>query len=716
MTGFQIAMVVIGVAVLAWLYERWRAGRGQDPTRAPISGGEYLTPPSPWVKPGASVTVAGFVIPDGMIYVGSRLSRVAGGDKPDPALIDPALPVDRKHPDRQGDDLSPSPSYAALSPAGRAAFLEWLAGGRAAPEMPAGYVQLAFFAIERRVLHETADVRASGEWPALRREVERLEALYGGHRAFARRCREFLDVAVPLLQAAALEDLRPEALGDGVSPTTRLAVLGRFAASGRPLPPSWAFDWLTHQEDAPLSKTAERCLPELRTLFGLRYAATFGDGLRVAPSTTPLAVQYRPASRTFGGEIEIGLGVPDSTASAVALRPLRALFESCLTDLEALGRWLGRNPDGRQSPQAIALLPAELLTRETPAALRPLLDLATRITAGDVVGTIAGRMVLDVWPGAADGKLSKAEAVTLARVLESHGFGVVPDVRFGQPPLNAGMTAAMFKLPPNAPSAPTADFAAASLLVEMAAAVGAADGTVSPAELRHVEGHLALGLKLSRGEQPRLLAQLQWLAADPPKLSTIRRRASQIDASRRTDVARFLLDVAASDGQLERNEIALLEHAYAALGLPAEALHRDLHARTLGTETKAPTAGGLTLDTDVIAAKIRESAAASAILGQIFAEAEAAPPAPPPAPATTTIPGLDGRHATLFTQLAARTSWPRAEVDALCRALGLMPDGAIEILNDAAIERSGQPLCDGEDPIVVDAAVAREMQSCPTQS
>jgi TerB-C domain len=38
-----------------------------------------------------------------------------------------------------------------------------------------------------------------------------------------------------------------------------------------------------------------------------------------------------------------------------------------------------------------------------------------------------------------------------------------------------------------------------------------------------------------------------------------------------------------------------------------------------------------------------------------------------------------------------------------------MPDGAIDTLNEAAFEHVGAPVIEGDDPIQVDAATAKEL-------
>ncbi|HEY2700508.1 MAG TPA: TerB N-terminal domain-containing protein, partial [Pseudonocardiaceae bacterium] len=79
-----------------------------------------------WLPDGVRAEIAGIPVLDGMIYVGTALPADSGG-QPDPALIDPTLPVDHHHPDLRGESMDYWPSYSRISPAARAAYLQWLA-------------------------------------------------------------------------------------------------------------------------------------------------------------------------------------------------------------------------------------------------------------------------------------------------------------------------------------------------------------------------------------------------------------------------------------------------------------------------------------------------------------------------------------------------------------------------------------------------------------
>jgi TerB N-terminal domain len=70
-----------------------------------------------WIPPGQSVSVNGFTIADGMVYVGSFMpANPAGGwgaDAPAPCLINPSLPISARASD---SDMGYWPSYRLRAP------------------------------------------------------------------------------------------------------------------------------------------------------------------------------------------------------------------------------------------------------------------------------------------------------------------------------------------------------------------------------------------------------------------------------------------------------------------------------------------------------------------------------------------------------------------------------------------------------------------------
>ena len=98
-----------------------------------------------WMNVGQEITVNGFKIPDGMIYVGEHLAAVDSYVGDEPALINPELSVRSKGLDKKGQSFSYWPAYHKIPAKARKTYLTWLAEGRSDPDIAIGYVFLFFY-------------------------------------------------------------------------------------------------------------------------------------------------------------------------------------------------------------------------------------------------------------------------------------------------------------------------------------------------------------------------------------------------------------------------------------------------------------------------------------------------------------------------------------------------------------------------------------------
>ncbi|MGC5016339.1 TerB N-terminal domain-containing protein [Streptosporangium sp. DT93] len=680
------------------------------------------------------ITLAGHNIVGGLLYIGSGLASVSGA-MVEPALIDPRLPVDARRPDWSGQGLAYWPSYATIPPQSRAAYLAWLADGRRYPQVPIGYVFLYLYGLERRALHDLTLDRSTAvhELPIIHAEVRRLLGIYGGHGAFQRYAGQFKHaLEILTLAGAQFSAAAPPAPARETPPPLRLrAGLGSFAIQGRPIPAQWALTWIRSHPDYYPRTAATRCATEFDALFQLRYTARHGQGLVVRPGRTEIALDYRPASAGFHGVAELTLaGIPEVLTLAAPTRKLVALADECTSDLEAYSRFIGRVPDGHASVQAQALLPIELLDLTAGGAGQAVTWARNRL-GGAETALVAAEEFTALISGP-DTKPTKKDVIALARLLGSAGIGIEPDPRLGGPPPSTGPMV-LFAAPAGPTAAASDAYQAATVLLHLAAAVSAADGETSEAEQHHLSDHLERALHLTSDERRRLHAHLRWLIATPVKLSGLTRRIAAIDEAQRSYVAEFLTAVAAADGHISPAEIKTLTKIYRLLGLDPALAQRVLPPPDAPAPASAPVvvrpghpergytippptpsappapSSSVRLDQEVIAAKLAESARVGALLGSIFTSEDPTPPPPPPPPAADPVAGLDNSHSGLVRALTAAEQISRAQFEQLAARWNLLPDGALDRINEAAYEMAGEPLLDGDDPIRVDRHLLGEM-------
>jgi uncharacterized tellurite resistance protein B-like protein len=596
-----------------------------------------------------------------------------------------------------------------------------------------GYVFLYFYGLERRVFADARDSdQARAEIPAIVDEVRQLQRAYGSNRSFGRYSNQFLDAVTALAGGAG--DITPpmDPTGNELPIAVRVGV-GRIVAAGKPLPFDWALSWFLTHPESPITTAIRRCSDEFRELFRIRYSREFGAGLVLKPNRARLnaRVEITPASASFGGHVEIPTDLPDVAVLTSPLSKLQRIGESCAIDLDAFSRWVGRNASSPKTIGAVALLPAELVTTHQSEEVQGLWDWAGG-TIGSQSRTVCGTdELLQHCASFGVGKLARSEAVLLAQLLEKGGYGLEPDVRFGGAPLAPGGVCVLFKLPPGALAIASPQYAAATVLLHLAVTVSAADGSISTSEQEHLERHLQRSLAFGEAEQLRLSAHLEWLLKSAPSLTGMKKRLETLDQRQRSVIADFIVGVAGADGQITPDEIRTLGKLYPMLGLETDDVYSHVHAMTVGGAKITPSGdpvtvvqgrqaagfaipsrpvppGAVQLDMAVVQAKLAESSRISAILADIFTEEETARM---PGPATVELsPGkVPTSHRPLLAKLIERPEWSRVEFETVAAECRLMPDGAIDVLNEAAFEHAGGPLLEGDDPIFVDAETAKRL-------
>jgi uncharacterized tellurite resistance protein B-like protein len=700
-----------------------------------------------WIKPGQRIKIHGYEINGGMLYVGYGLKTAPR--QTEPSLIDPELTVSVSKRGAIARDLNYWPSYNSIAPEDRATYLAWLADGRRNPLIPIGYVFLFMYGLERRVL---VDIFASGslasELPAIRFEMTGLLKYYGPqNNSFRHYATNFIDVIDVLTarytnQTLLPPELRPERFS---VPPTLPVELGRRALAGAAIPSDFALSWAWYLPDNTPRTPATRCRQEFAKLFKIRFDEQYPNGLLVKPGKAKIRLAYTPASAGLHFASNLPLDLPDIFSQRAPGRKLIELSDNVTNELEAYSRWLGRNPDGVGSLAATALLPPELVS-QAAGLIKQLLDWANGQLGPRSAIKVPGAELLRMWPSATADKISKSDAVALAQLLGNLGFGIEPDVRFGGSPVARDSPLVLFRTPVDSPHAATPAYSAATVLVQLAAAVGAADGEVSYQEIDHLGEHLESSLSLLPAEKTRLQAHLMWLWTADIKLSSLKNRLEGLNESVRQGIGSLMISIAAADGVVSPGEVTILTKIYQMLGLSPSLVTSHLHSSLTGSNPSpakqpvvvrpggtpvpgyriptrpeqsgaTPAPNSFSLDVAAIQRKLAETAEVSVLLGNLFVEdAEISSSfKPPSAPAPSVgdsislVTGMDAAHSLLVRAVAKRAEWSRADFEDLAAEYHLMPDGAIDVLNEAAYEAAGEPIIEGDDLLTINKYALEEL-------
>jgi hypothetical protein len=205
----------------------------------------------------------------------------------------------------------------------------------------------------------------------------------------------------------------------------------------------------------------------------------------------------------------------------------------------------------------------------------------------------------------------------------------------------------------------------------------------------------------------------------------------------REALAKLLSALALADGKLRPEAVRHLERAYQLLGIETSALYSQLHVRSAAQETQPRSKSnvstespavpvvetkstsskgklsrpGFQLDEARIAALQMESERVTSMLSKVFEEQELATPVPAtsaalaeeenPDNAGACLLGLDPEHSAFFRVLLTRRSWSRAELSDIAADMELMLDGALERVNEAALDAFENRIAEGDDPIEI---------------
>ncbi|MBN6739925.1 TerB N-terminal domain-containing protein [Acidithiobacillus sp. MC6.1] len=690
---------------------------------------------SSWVPPGQSVIVSGITIPDGMVYVGTKLPTPSGSN--DPCLINLTKSVAR-----QGDyterQMGYWPSYSEISGGARRAYLNWLAGGRKDPEADIGYVFLFFYGLEHRVIIDAAkDETARVDWSAITAEIHRLLAIYGPKSG------SFRGYAGALLDWVTLVE-HPAHLYEKAVPSfpktfelplyIRLA-LGQASVDGAPVPAHLALAWAKLEPNIYFRTPATRCAAKFEQLFAAKYAETFGAGMILPRNRTKLKLVYRPASAGLHGYEEINLtfrDTPDVTVQTVPTKKLQEIVEAATKPLESFSRLVGKNPDAKSSLEALLQLPEPLWPESAQNALQAL---KARMGVGMGMVTMSFKDLLSTLGARA--AFTKDKTLSLARVLESASVGIEPDVLSGAKLPRPEDKVVLFALPVSEPvERSSGPYLAAALTLQLASAVASADGEFSSQEMEHLRKTVLSWKHLTPSQTRRLLAHLRLLIQAPASLASLTKKFETLDMSVKDSIAAFMATVAQADGEISLAELKMLEKVYKALGVDSNRVFTNVHAVSAGKKITGTTfakavESGFKLDPARIAELQKDTERVSALLANIFTEAEepqAVSFADPQAlssaesmdseqsqeeaaePAKGLL-GLDEAHSALARMLLSRPEWSREELLDVAADLDLMLDGALEQINEAAFDTHDLPFFEGEDPLTVNAEILEKVEA-----
>lgn len=711
------------------------------------------SPPPRWISQPERVLVAERGVTLALSYVGT--TGLAGNN--DPAAqytIDPTRPVLWEG-SPHGDTYPYRPAYDGLSPASRGAYLRWHDGGRVDPSMPVTYVELFLMGVSAHIALNHATL-SSGEAAYVARELNRLDQLYFRNSSLnSARCSELL------ILLTALDDALPAPTGPEpfvpnhpywAIPAGFPICIGRVLKAGEPVSPSLALEWLM-LTGTSFRTPAERAPDAFQSLFAKRLEREYPRGFVVSAPKSRLA--YRVWCPTGSSDWRtVTTPLPDYSRLTAPLDKLRAAALATAEELEPYSRYLGREgADKVDTTEARLLLPESIWPKDLVDAIDAL---ATGVGEGMLVMT-ADELLTALGSTARERVLSKVGWERLSGGFLKRGLALEWAAK-GPPSSTVASSAtdsrvavfhfdaALANPAPDGGDRESA-FDQATLALQLALFLVQNDVAASP------EGGTTLGARdlvrlqravmaqhsIDANDRRRLIARLRLRHEKTVTLPPLRKAIAALAPASADRLLRTLGDVAHDDGEVTPAEVGALRKIYRAFGRNQDDVYSALHGAASGLTAAGsgesarfgassvntlPVAGGSVFQLDVarLAVLEAETHAVQAMLAQIFVD-DAAVDADPLESAKAAesetsrdedgrpdfshakrvhspmIAGLDAAHDGLARAMLGKQEHRRDELIALANGFGLMLDGALERINEAAYDTWDAPFAEGDDPL-----------------
>jgi len=694
-----------------------------------------------WYGINEGVRVDQFFIPHGLIYVGEKLkipkSTYTYWDNEnnnDASLINPNLKVIPAEPWEYGDEMGYWPKYSDIPAKCRGAYLKWLAGGRLEVNANIGYVFLFFYGLERRIFIDAVEDNVQlQERIDIVNEVRRLLELYGDNNSFKSYAQNFLAMEWLLFQRD--DEKIPEYLkfnGQYSSDILRF-LLGKFSDKQDAIPHDIALDWVIQHPSLGirLRTPARRCPNEFRELFKLKYTNKFGEGIIVKPNKTLLEINYHSASSTIGSIIlskEI-LNLPDPFILTAPVKKLVNLIEESTKELEPFSKYIGKEGNDLGSLYCQSLLPKELMYQSF--SVKKLKNiLANKLNNNDIV-ILKVSELYDLLDEKVPLVIDKKEAEKLAILIETLQFGIAPDNRYHHiKPIHNG-DIVLFKNGHGENFSFSKEFSMVCSILRLGAIISQIDGHVSQGEEELLFNMINDNGTLTNIEKASLKAFLHWVLITPQDVSGLKKKLENASQNEKTAIGHILISIAYADGKIDTEEIKQLEKIYTLLGLSKTQVVSDLHQLSVANEpviidhknqdtsysipvpNKDITNSTFVLNHEMIKIREAETSQIKGVLGEIFTsdeyEENIMDSVERIVEENSPLNELDEKHRNLFNKLITKDSWTRSEIDEMTKELGLMTDGAFEVLNEWTYENVNAPLIEEAEEIFIDIEVAKEI-------
>jgi hypothetical protein len=666
----------------------------------------------------------GYHIPDGLIYVGNNLKSLNSSED-DACLINPTLDISPAEPWEHGDLIKTRPNYSDIPPQCRGAYLNWLATGRSDPKTFIGYVFLFLYGLERRAFFDNQNESFSlKENKAISEEVYRLLRIYNSNLIFSRHALYFLAMMYIIYNIDL--DLIYKArtiLYDNYNLIHFYLAL--LATTGEPVPAQTAWESLSLDKDFCKRTRIEQCLERFQALFLLKYTRAFGKGITLKPDETSLRLRYFPANPSL---TEIHCSRPDLKEPLNLMSSLRPVFQLAEATGQELGEYLGHLVKKDSSPdslEAISLLPKELLDESAEPRLKEIRSYIRQLAVKCPKST-PFKDILAFFGHNLERGRAKKKLKSLAILAEKLGLGIIPDVRYYEHTSDPQAGVLIFPNGPKFGFQPSNFFKLTAIVIWLGSFLTQCDGKSHPKGDGILYDFITHNNQLRYREKYYLLLYYLWCLNTTQSEIKINDKLSGLSDQSKKIISLILYAMMRADRHVNKEELNVIEKIYTNMGFNRYHLLNELFFKYKETNffiltmdeincihhispDKTNKIDNVSLNNDIIIIKERETTQVREKIGQFLTDIEAEKEAKGDSGPKMEIQKLDGPHEAFLRELITRANWERVDLLEFCAGLGLMLDGALELINDWAYNSANRPLIEDGNPVLVDLALAEEI-------
>lgn len=684
-----------------------------------------------WYPKGMSMNVHDYDLTDIYVYVGTQLTT---GSNLEPSLINPELSINEKSPDYNGESMHYWPEYSSCTPEARAAYLSYCSNSFRDEKMPKGYVFLYYYGLERRLLSDDISKEERG---LIINEIHRLRDIHSSNRSFngySSMLLKYVNADVNRSDKVTRDDLHTyehfTSLSESDLTTYDKLQLGYYFILGVEIPSNLLFKIGLNDLNS-LGMAGRRCFKELNKLFNKRLPRKYIDVNEWTDNGKKIKYNYSPASSALRGDrFTRKTDIPDLVKSnSLLVEELTNLIIKCENDLENYSRLLAINKN-KNSLQALARLPSELINANSHPRITNLIKKLDQELHESEFTLLDANILTDIWDIEGVNKFRKKNAIEVAQVFHHLGYGIEPDIRFGYHNIDKQGKITVFKIDKeNTPKKPTKEYKLVLPIIHMTALVGLADGIFKPEEERHFEEFIETLMHLSDAEKKRINGYLYWLTSADVNVSSLKNKIEKLNNARKTKIIEYLISLAWADHHIHPDEISMLQKLGEIFGIEESKVLKKLYNLQHRVEDelvqvkrkfdlrgqKVPEAkhSPRLLNEELLQARIDQTNEVQNILSDVFEEEDdedklSTEPNKLEDDFTSYL-GLDKQHSELVGTLISKEIWTQGEFNKLCNDIGLMPNGAIEIINEKSFDKHEDDLLLIYDEIEINEYISNKL-------